>query len=272
MTYRTFQKGNDTLIWGDAIEALHAIPDASVNLIFIDPPYNIGKKFAGFVDKWPSERAYLRWCFGWLRLCIQKLTADGSMYVMASTQSMPMFDLFLRRRLHILSRIVWAYDSSGVQAQRYFGSCYEPILFCVRDSKRYTFNGDAVRIEAKTGAQRKLIDYRKPDPVPYNTTKVPSNVWEMPRVRYRMEEYEEHPSQKPETHYQSQQQSRRFDTRSILRHIYNFRSGATAGQTVNRHRTGRSLCENRLTTAWYCQRTGRRASRRPQKIVSAKKR
>jgi adenine-specific DNA-methyltransferase len=198
MTYRTFQKGNDTLIWGDAIEALHAIPDASVNLIFIDPPYNIGKKFAGFVDKWPSERAYLRWCFGWLRLCIQKLTADGSMYVMASTQSMPMFDLFLRRRLHILSRIVWAYDSSGVQAQRYFGSCYEPILFCVRDSKRYTFNGDAVRIEAKTGAQRKLIDYRKPDPVPYNTTKVPSNVWEMPRVRYRMEEYEEHPSQKPE--------------------------------------------------------------------------
>ena len=35
-------------------------------------------------------------------------------------------------------------------------------------------------------------------PTPYNTKKVPGNVWYLPRVRYRMPEYEEHPSQKPE--------------------------------------------------------------------------
>ena len=42
------------------------------------------------------------------------------------------------------------------------------------------------------------MDYRKTVPTPYNITKVPGNVWSMSRVRYRMPEYEQHPSQKPE--------------------------------------------------------------------------
>ena len=96
-----------------------------------------------------------------------------------------------------MSRIVWYYDSSGVQARNYFGSLYEPILFGVKDKKSYTFNADDILVEAKTGAKRKLIDYRKPVPAMYNSEKVPGNVWEIPRVRYRMEEYETHPTQKP---------------------------------------------------------------------------
>lgn len=58
-------------------------------------------------------------------------------------------------------------------------------------------NANDILIEAKTGAKRGLIDYRKNPPQPYKTTKVPGNVWEFPRVRYRMEEYENHPTQKP---------------------------------------------------------------------------
>ena len=41
------------------------------------------------------------------------------------------------------------------------------------------------------------MDYRKAVPTVYNTKKVPGNVWELPRVRYRMDEYEDHPTQKP---------------------------------------------------------------------------
>ena len=52
-------------------------------------------------------------------------------------------------------------------------------------------------VEAKTGAKRKLIDYRKAVPTIYNSEKVPGNVWEFARVRYRMNEYENHPTQKP---------------------------------------------------------------------------
>jgi len=185
------------IIHGDALEALKTLRNNSVDLIFADPPYNIGKNFNGHVEKWKTDEAYLDWCYEWLDLCIQKLKPNGSFYVMTATQFIPFFDIYLRKKLDILSRIVWYYDSSGVQAKKYYGSMYEPILFCVKDKNSYTFNTDDILIEAKTGAKRKLIDYRKAVPTVYNPEKVPGNVWEFARVRYRMNEYENHPTQKP---------------------------------------------------------------------------
>ncbi len=193
-----FQKNDCTIYWGDALDVLtHEIPDATIDLVFADPPYNIGKNFNGRKEQWVSEQDYLEWCYRWLDLCVAKLKPDGGMYLMAATQNMPHLDIYLRRKLEILSRIVWVYDSSGVQARNYYGSLYEPILFCVKDKKNYTFNASEILVEAKTGAERKLVDYRKPVPTMYNSKKVPGNVWTFPRVRYRMEEYEEHPTQKP---------------------------------------------------------------------------
>lgn len=193
------QLGNDShqIICGDALIALESVKDESIDLIFADPPYNIGKNFNGHKDKWETDEAYLEWCYKWLNLCIQKLKPNGSFYVMTSTQFMPFFDIFLRDKLTILSRLTWYYDSSGVQAKKYYGSMYEPILFCVKDKNNYTFNADNILVEAKTGAKRKLIDYRKNPPQVYNSKKVPGNVWEFTRVRYRMDEYENHPTQKP---------------------------------------------------------------------------
>lgn len=192
--------GNDKnlIILGDVIKILDSqVPDASVDLIFADPPYNIGKNFNGHKDRWKDDQSYLEWSYKWLDLCLKKLKPNGSFYVMTSTQFMPYFDIYLRENLTILSRLIWFYDSSGVQAKNYYGSMYEPILFCVKDKENYTFNADEILVEAKTGAKRKLIDYRKNPPQIYNSEKVPGNVWEFPRVRYRMDEYENHPTQKP---------------------------------------------------------------------------
>ncbi|MDR0982980.1 MAG: adenine-specific DNA-methyltransferase [Culturomica sp.] len=193
-----FDYQNHKILKGDALEILSTeILNNSVDLIFVDPPYNIGKNFNGHKDKWATDEDYLNWCYKWIDLCINKLKPNGSMYIMTSTQFMPFFDIFIRKRMSILSRLVWYYDSSGVQAKKYYGSMYEPILFCVKNPDNYTFNADDILVEAKTGAKRKLIDYRKNPPQVYNSKKVPGNVWEFPRVRYRMDEYENHPTQKP---------------------------------------------------------------------------
>lgn len=196
---RKYTVESHTIIHGDALAVLRDhIEDGSVDLIFADPPYNIGKKFGDFIDRWPSDEDYAAWCQIWLDLCIRKLSSHGAMYIMTSTQAMPYLDIFLRKKVDIISRIIWSYDSSGVQAKKLYGSMYEPIIFCARDKSNYTFNREDIAVEAKTGAQRKLIDYRKAVPAPYNTQKIPGNVWEFPRVRYRMDEYEDHPTQKPE--------------------------------------------------------------------------
>lgn len=195
---KTFDYQDHKIILGDSLEILSCeISDHSVDLIFVDPPYNIGKNFNGHKDKWATEEEYLNWCYEWIDLCINKLKSNGSMYIMTSTQFMPYFDIFIRKRMAILSRLIWYYDSSGVQAKNYYGSMYEPILFCVKNPNDYTFNSQDILVEAKTGAKRKLIDYRKNPPQVYNLEKVPGNVWEFSRVRYRMDEYENHPTQKP---------------------------------------------------------------------------
>jgi len=186
--------------WGDGLSTLRdSIDNESIDLIFVDPPYNIGKKFGANRESWPTEESYLSWCEEWIDECVNKLTPRGSMYVMCSTQSFAPIDIILRRRLSILSRIIWSYDSSGVQARSCFGSLWEPIFHCVKNVHDYTFNAEDILVEARTGAVRKLIDYRKAVPTPYSTKKVPGNVWNIPRVRYRMPEYEDHPSQKPES-------------------------------------------------------------------------
>ncbi len=90
-----FEKNGHAIIWGDTLEALATeVPDGSVDLVFADPPYNIGKNFNGRKDRWPSDESYLSWCYQWLELCIAKLKPSGSLYVMTATQNMPFLKFF----------------------------------------------------------------------------------------------------------------------------------------------------------------------------------
>lgn len=183
----------------DILEGLKKIEDESINLLVIDPPYNIGKEYEdGIIDKWESQEEYLEWLYKWLEIAIKKLKNNGSLYIFNSTENMPYIDIFLKKYMTILSRIIWGYDSSGVQAKHFYGSLYEPIIFAVKNKNNYTFNYKDIMVETETGSKRKLIDYRKTPPAPYNNLKVPGNLWYFNRVRYKMPEYVKHSSQKPE--------------------------------------------------------------------------
>ncbi len=193
---RHYVEGKDGLcVLDDCLNIFPSIKSDSINLIFADPPYNIGKEF----EKKPLQKGeYIKWCKNWINECLRVLAPDGTFYLMAATQFMPYLDCFIDAKYFIRSRITWYYDSSGVQAMKYFGSRYEPILMVVKDKNNYKFNANDIMVDAKTGSTRKLINYRKPVPEQYNSKKVMGNVWEIPRVRYQMDEYQNHPTQKPE--------------------------------------------------------------------------
>lgn len=193
------EKDGQLVLLGDSLKVLQTMKSASVDLVFADEPYNLGKDFGRGKDSWKTTEEYINWNKKWITEAMRVLKPDGTMYVMSATQFMPFIDIFVQENYHVLSRIVWTYDSSGVQSRKMFGSLYEPILMFTHSKKsKFVFNARDIMVEAKTGAKRKLIDYRKNPPQPYNTKKVPGNVWNIPRVRYRMEEYENHPTQKPE--------------------------------------------------------------------------
>lgn len=186
-------------ILGDSIDVLKQMKEKTINLIFADAPYGIGKDFGNNSDKWETVGTYIDWCKDWIDECMRVLADNGTMYFMTATQHMPYLDIYTTEKYNVLCRIVWTYDSSGVQSKKMYGSLYEPILMINKSAKaKYIFNYEDILVEAKTGAKRKLIDYRKDPPQPYNTEKVPGNVWDFSRVRFKMDEYENHPTQKPE--------------------------------------------------------------------------
>ena len=190
---------NSLAICGNCIEVLKTLSDGSVDLIFADPPYNINKDFGNNKDSWESVESYIEWCKQWLDECMRVLSETGTMYFMTATQHMSYLDVYMSEKYNVLCRIIWSYDSSGVQSKKSYGSLYEPILMVNKTNKsKYVFNYEDILVEAKTGSKRGLIDYRKSPPQPYNTQKVPGNVWEYVRVRFLMDEYENHPTQKPE--------------------------------------------------------------------------
>lgn len=199
LTEEYMNNNNSMAILGDSLSVLKKMKDKSVQLIFADAPYNIGKDFGNNSDKWESVHAYIEWCKIWIDECMRVLSDNGTMYFMTATQHMPYLDVFASEKYNVLCRIIWSYDSSGVQSKKMYGSLYEPILMISKTSKSsYTFNYEDILVEAKTGAKRKLIDYRKNPPQPYSSQKVPGNVWDFSRVRFKMDEYENHPTQKPE--------------------------------------------------------------------------
>ena len=199
LPYEEMHNGSSMAILGDSLEVLKSMKSNSVTLIFADAPYNIGKDFGNNKDKWNSVYEYIEWCKLWIDECMRVLTDNGTIYFMTATQHMTYLDVYASEKYNVLCRIIWSYDSSGVQSKKMYGSLYEPILMVNKNSKsKYIFNHEDILVEARTGAKRKLIDYRKNPPQPYSSEKVPGNVWEFSRVRFKMDEYENHPTQKPE--------------------------------------------------------------------------
>ncbi|MCI9537742.1 MAG: hypothetical protein HFG35_05560 [Eubacterium sp.] len=132
---------NSMAILGDSLSVLKKMKERSVQLIFADAPYNIGKDFGNNSDKWESVQAYLEWCKLWIDECMRVLSENGTMYFMTATQHMSYLDVFASEKYNVLCRIIWSYDNSGVQSKKIYGSLYEPILMITKNSKTsYVFN------------------------------------------------------------------------------------------------------------------------------------
>ncbi len=140
------------VICDDSLKVLKKMKSNSVDLIFSDPPYGIGKNFGNESDIFSDIYEYFEWSKLWIDECMRVLKENGTMYFMTSTQYMPILDRYVDEKYYVINRIVWTYDSSGVQSKSKFGSLYEPILMITHSKKsKYIFNYEDIMVEAKTG-------------------------------------------------------------------------------------------------------------------------
>jgi adenine-specific DNA-methyltransferase len=84
--FKRYEADEQVIFYGDYLPILSSeIASNSVDIIFLDPPYNIGKHFADFYDKWESENDYINWANQILDHCLRILKPQGTLYVMAVT-------------------------------------------------------------------------------------------------------------------------------------------------------------------------------------------
>lgn len=207
------------VVLGDNLAILRSMPDQSVNLIYIDPPFNTGKQqkrsrlrteksangdrtgFKGqryattllgshaFSDQFDD---YLEFLEPRLREAHRVLAADGSFYFHVDYREVHYCKILLDQifgRENFLNEIIWAYDYGG-RAKDRWPAKHDNILLYVKDNAHYIFNVDEIE----------RIPYMAPGLVGEEKAargKLPTDTWWHTIVSPTGKEKTGYPTQKP---------------------------------------------------------------------------
>ena len=190
----------DKTILGNTLEILSLLPENSVDLLIVDPPYNLDKDFHGNKFKKTSDKIYEEYTENWIKLVKPLLKKNATVYVCCDWLSSSQIFMVLKEYFHVQNRITWQREK-GRGALTNWKNGMEDIWFAT-NSNQYTFNVEAVKV------RRSVIAPYKEDgkPKDWEETKegrfrntYPSNFWDDISIPYwSMPENTAHPTQKPE--------------------------------------------------------------------------
>lgn len=155
----------------DCIKALEAMNARTVDLIFADPPFNIGVDYDTYRDQEKTEN-YISWCSSWIRLSYAVLKPCGTFWIAINDENVSELDWAAKRcGFHKRSHVVW-YVTFGVSCTNNFARSHVHLLYYVKNKKKFTFNKADRRIRVASARQLVYNDSRaNPD------GKLPDNTW-----------------------------------------------------------------------------------------------
>ncbi|MBN1805047.1 MAG: site-specific DNA-methyltransferase [Sedimentisphaerales bacterium] len=185
----------------DIFEVLDFLPENFVDLLIIDPPYNLTKTFNSNTFKKKSITEYAEWLENLLVRLLPTLKKTASVYVCSEWYSSTAVHLVLDKLFNVRNRITWEREK-GRGAKRNFKNSSEDIWFAtVTDD--YVFNVDNVKLKRRviapyTHKNGEPKDWHKTSEGQFRLTH-PSNLWNDITVPFwSMPENTDHPTQKPE--------------------------------------------------------------------------
>lgn len=190
---------NKTIL-GDCLDVIPLLPESFIDLLIVDPPYNLDKDFHGKKFKKTSDDIYEEYTETWVKVILPHLKKDATIYVCCDWVSSPSIGRVLKKYFHIQNRITWQREK-GRGALSNWKNAMEDIWFAT-NSKNYTFNVEDVKIRRKVIAPYKVDgkpkDWEETAEGNFRNT-YPSNFWDDISVPYwSMPENTAHPTQKPE--------------------------------------------------------------------------
>lgn len=194
------QAVKDKTILGDTFSVLPLLPTKFVDLLIVDPPYNLDKNFNGRKFKRTSDEIYEEYTESWIKAVLPLLKETATIYVCCDWQSSPIIGKVLKKYFYIQNRITWQREK-GRGALSNWKNGMEDIWFATV-SKHYTFNVDKVKVRRKVVAPYRLNgkpkDWEETVDGNFRNT-YPSNFWDDISIPYwSMPENTPHPTQKPE--------------------------------------------------------------------------
>ena len=181
-------------------EVIEFFPHKSVDLLIIDPPYNLTKNFNGLKFTQSNDNDYLAYLESWFPQVVALLKDNGSLYLCGDWRSSSPLYQIVNKYLLVRNRITWQREK-GRGAKANWKNCTEDIWFATV-SNNYYFNVEAVKIKRQV-----LAPYReKGQPKDWEETENgnfrlthPSNFWDDITIPYwSMPENADHPTQKSE--------------------------------------------------------------------------
>ncbi len=192
---------NNCIIWQDTFNALRYIPDNFVDLMVVDPPYNLTKNFGKTTFKQMDFSEYKKWLDKWLSKVVRILKPNAGIYICSDWKSSIIIPLVASKYFVLQNRISWEREK-GRAASNNWKNCLEDIWYFTKSSE-YTFNLDAVKVQRNVLAPYRDNKGQPKDWIEENGQKIrltaPSNIWTDITIPFwSMEENTEHPTQKPE--------------------------------------------------------------------------
>jgi site-specific DNA-methyltransferase (adenine-specific) len=131
---------------GDCVEFMRAIPRASADLVFVDPPFNIGYEYDIYNDRKSAEE-YLDWCLGWGREAARLVSDQGSLWLAIGDEYAAELKVLFHRDLGLSFRswVVWHY-TFGVNCKNKFTRSHAHLLHFTKGSRGFYFDPSSVRV------------------------------------------------------------------------------------------------------------------------------
>lgn len=120
----------------DCLDTMARMPDEVVDLIFADPPFNIGKKYSEGIND--NRKDYFKWCDEWIEECFRILKPTGSVFIMNLSKNTTKLQTILDKYGIWRNTIIWKNNGSGA-SKKAFWTFYQPIFFYSKTDE-YKFN------------------------------------------------------------------------------------------------------------------------------------
>jgi len=145
---------SNTILLGDCLAEMNRLPEGDVDLVFADPPFNIGYDYDVYDDSLEHQR-YLDWSGQWISAVWRVLKPTGAFWLAIGDEYAAELKLASQKiGFHCRSWVIWYY-TFGVNCSRKFTRSHAHLFHFVKDPVNFTFRDDD--LDNRVPSARELV-------------------------------------------------------------------------------------------------------------------